>query len=197
MVGADFILQNNRNKSLLYYGFEQNRINIQEFIFKLKPHKILYFYSHYSHSLKKNDSEYFESRNYQVDAHLIENSLQLTLYNNFDIILSYLYQYKRNLLQKEKATRNQVELSALLKLPEIGNLSAKIEYASISYNENDNSSLAYEMLEGLKIGNNFIWSLNFQILVNKFLELNLQYDGRSFERKRLIHTGNLQLRAHF
>ena len=197
IVGADFILQNNLNKSLLYYGFEQNRINVQEFIFKLKPHKILYFYSHYSHSLKKNDSEYFESRNYQVDAHLIENSLQLTLYNNFDIILSYLYQYKRNLLQKEKATRNQVELSALLKLPEIGNLSAKIEYASISYNENDNSSLAYEMLEGLKIGNNFIWSLNFQILVNKFLELNLQYDGRSFERKRLIHTGNLQLRAHF
>lgn len=197
IVGVDFILQNNQNKSLLYYGFEQNRINKQELIFKLKPHKILYFYSHYSHSLKMNSSEYFSNRTYQVDAHLIENSLQWTFYNNFEIILSYLYQYKQNFLQKEQAKRNQIELSSLLKLPEIGNLSAKIEYASVYYNENENSSLAYEMLEGLQIGDNFIWSFHFQLLLNKFLELNLQYEGRSFERKRVIHTGNLQLRAHF
>jgi hypothetical protein len=78
-----------------------------------------------------------------------------------------------------------------------GNLSLRTDYFHYSYNADTNTSLAYEMLQGLVPGNNFTWTLLFrQSLVNG-IEINLSYNGRSVSNSKTVHTGGIQIRANF
>jgi hypothetical protein len=44
---------------------------------------------------------------------------------------------------------------------------------------------------------NQIWSIGYQRLVSKNLQLSIQYSGRKSEEQRVIHTGGMELRALF
>ena len=57
--------------------------------------------------------------------------------------------------------------------------------------------IAYQMLEGLKNGNNYVWNVVLQKKLTKTLDLNLLYAGRKSENSNTIHTGNVQIRANF
>jgi len=70
-------------------------------------------------------------------------------------------------------------------------------YFNIAYNSEINTSVAYEMLEGLKPGNNGTWSVIFQQKIAKNIEFNLNYTGRISENIKAIHTGSMQVRAFF
>ena len=78
-----------------------------------------------------------------------------------------------------------------------GNLLVKGNYLKINYNSDSNTSIAYEMLQGLKPGNNATWSFMFQRKLAGYLEMNIIYNGRVSENVSTIHTGSLQLRAFF
>jgi hypothetical protein len=53
------------------------------------------------------------------------------------------------------------------------------------------------MLEGLRPGTNWTWSLSFQKIVGKNLQLSLSYGGRLMEGLQMVHTGGMELRANF
>ena len=78
-----------------------------------------------------------------------------------------------------------------------GSFSGRLNYINISYNAALNSAIAFEMLEGLKTGNNFTWGLNYQRKVAKNLQLNFTYNGRKSEDSTTIHSGGMELRAFF
>ena len=59
------------------------------------------------------------------------------------------------------------------------------------------SPVAYQMLEGLQPGKNLTWRFLIQKNLTKFLDINLNYQGRKSETSNAIHTGNVQLRAYF
>ena len=62
---------------------------------------------------------------------------------------------------------------------------------------NSNSPVAYQMLEGSQPGKNYTWSLLFQRIIFSFLNLNVNYLGRKSETSKTIHTGSVELKAHF
>ena len=62
---------------------------------------------------------------------------------------------------------------------------------------NQNSPVAYQMLEGLLAGRNYTWSLMYQQKINSFINLNFNYLGRKGENSTTIHNGSIQLRADF
>ena len=78
-----------------------------------------------------------------------------------------------------------------------GSFSAQANFIVISYNATTNSSLAFEMLEGLKTGNNFTWGLSYQRKIAQNLQLNFTYNGRKSELNNAIHSGGMELRAFF
>ncbi len=53
------------------------------------------------------------------------------------------------------------------------------------------------MLEGLQPGKNQTWRLLLQKNLTQFLDLNINYQGRNSESSKIIHSGNVQLRAFF
>ncbi len=59
-----------------------------------------------------------------------------------------------------------------------------------------NSVVGNQLLEGLRPGKNFVWSLTAQQALNDFIQLNLTYEGRN-TGDRTIHSGSIQVRAGF
>jgi hypothetical protein len=53
------------------------------------------------------------------------------------------------------------------------------------------------MMEGLRIGENYVWSLSYQRVLSKNLQLSIQYSGRKSGESKIIHTGGMELRALF
>ena len=78
-----------------------------------------------------------------------------------------------------------------------GSFSGRFVYINIDYNAALNSSIAFEMLEGLKTGNNFTWGFTYQRKVAKNLQVNFNYNGRKSEESKTIHSGGMELRAFF
>ena len=78
-----------------------------------------------------------------------------------------------------------------------GAMTVLFNYINISYDGEVNSSLGFEMLNGLKNGTNFTWNANFQRTLANNLQISLNYLGRKSEDNKAIHTGGVQVRAFF
>jgi len=113
--------------------------------------------------------------------------------------ISFIYKYsdKQNTLGTEKSMSNDIGLEFRFNVVNKGNLTSKINFIKIDYNENTSTSVAYEMLEGLYPGNNGTWSVLYQRNLSDYLQLSLNYTGRISEDMPAIHTGSVQLRAFF
>jgi hypothetical protein len=79
-----------------------------------------------------------------------------------------------------------------------GILESKISYVSVVSKLGDNQSpLAYEMFEGLRAGDNYVWNLSLRRKLIGDLNLIIQYVGRKSEEQKAIHNGSVQLTALF
>ena len=93
---------------------------------------------------------------------------------------------------------NSLELSNKLIQSQNGILESKLSYVSVLSDLGDNQSpLAYEMFEGLRAGDNYVWNLSLRRKIIGDLNLILQYVGRKSQDRKTIHNGSIQLTALF
>ena len=200
--GIDYIYHFTQNKNMLYYGMETNKLDMNRFAVRGKPHQNITLKVEYGYSDKKNHSEYFSSRDYHIINHEVTGSVQMQHGNNIFWGIIYTYQKKNNLSGIEKTDAHDATAEFSYRIASKGIISAKMIYKYIDFNgNNDNSGMpsavSYEMLEGLQKGNNMLWNLGFQFNITEFLQLDLRYDGRFSEGVKVVHTGLMQLKAFF
>jgi len=70
-------------------------------------------------------------------------------------------------------------------------------YILNSFTGNSNNPAAFEMLEGLRPGENGTWNLTLQRTIRKNLLISLNYNGRISEGTLPVHLGSLQVKAFF
>jgi hypothetical protein len=147
----------------------------------------------------------FSNRNYQLDNYNINPKISYLYSKNSRLEAFYEYKNKENQLVDPSPG---IAGGETLKMHVFG---ANFQYANkrkfsvnanlnIYFNEfngNLNSPVAFQMLEGLQPGTNFTWLLSLQKRLTSFLDLNLNYFGRSSDTSKTIHSGSLQLRASF
>lgn len=194
---ADYTYSHNQAKNLLYYGVESTQSDCHQLSFRSSPVKMLIIKTIYSRIKNSNSSDCFEGHNFQILSHKLKNCVILNLENNLSLSADFTMTYKRNLWAADKANLYQAILSADYRMKERGTLSVNLQYIKVLYNQNTNNSIFYEMLEGLTVGNNFLWDVGYQTKLFEYLQLSLQYEGRLTNENRLIHTGYLQLKAMF
>jgi hypothetical protein len=119
--------------------------------------------------------------------------------NAFKISFNYKYTDKRNTLSviQEKAINQKFGIEIKYNVLKKGSLMLKVNYIEIQYNGLSNTPLAYEMLEGLKLGSNATWNLSYQRNISSNLQLNLMYEGRKSQDVKTVHVASVQLRAYF
>lgn len=195
--GIDFIVQMNKSKSLLYYGTDMGGYSLQQVVVRGNPCDLLSLKTDYVHSEKDNYSQYMSSRSYRIEMHNTSTDVDFHYKNKLFVQLSYLFFYKRNRLDFQKAWQHKVNLEVKYKMLKKGNLIADVAYINMKYNDVENTSLSYEMLDGLSVGNNMTWNVKYEANITDFLQINLLYQGRYTQGNKVVHTGNMEIRAHF
>jgi hypothetical protein len=71
-------------------------------------------------------------------------------------------------------------------------LNANIRLTGIRFTGNEIGAAAYEMLEGLRPGQNLTWGINLQQKLAQGLQLLFTYEGRKSEGIQVIHLGKMQ-----
>ena len=78
-----------------------------------------------------------------------------------------------------------------------GSLNLKADYIQIQFNGTQNTSLAFEMLDALKIGQNITWGATYQRTLSNNLQISITYDGRKSDGTKIVHVGGASVRAYF
>jgi hypothetical protein len=198
-LGMEVIYQDSRNKSLLVNGFDSRISTLRTGRIRWNITRKLMLSVEYNNGIKTSKSDYFPGRDYRILYYDIQPKISYQPGNLFRLSVTYKYAYKKNKDGDpwEIASQHNAGLEIKYNFPAKGSLSLKGNFINISYNADQNNSLAYEMLEGFKKGNNITWSLSYQRNLSEYLQLNLLYEGRQTPGNKMVHVGSVQLRAYF
>jgi len=197
--GLDFFYLNNTGKSLLTNGFE-SRKNIQrEWRVRYNISRIYSAEGRFTLSDKENRSEFFENRNFNINTVEVEPKIIYQPSVKMRISLSAILSERENTIGEggEESTNRSINAEFRFNQAGKGTFSFSASLIEIDFNAEENSSLAFEMLDGLRPGSNMTWNVLWQRNLANNLQLNLNYGGRKSEGLRIIHTGGMELRAFF
>ncbi|HPE39820.1 MAG TPA: hypothetical protein PLI77_01885, partial [Bacteroidales bacterium] len=195
--GADYYYKLNQNKHFLYYGPENKQQESHELLLRVKPISQMIFRISVMKGLKSNTSTFFEANNYSILFYNVKMEANFQITSPFNVMITYQNKIKNNKMGIEKLNGNEWELDLKYRIPQKGNLSAKMKYTFFKTNQDINGSLGYEMLEGLGVGKNLTWTFMYQMQISEYLMVDFQYNGRLNEKSRAIHNGVLQLKVVF
>lgn len=191
----------NSSENTLSFGFIENNLKSHQinFIHKIKNSWLVTVTSALEEQF--SNSENFSSKNFDIDTKRFNPKLSYLLNDNVQFDVFYQITNKENTINNlEILDQNKYGLSFAFSPKnnaQIGAVSGEFNVFNNAFDGNENSPVAYQMLEGLQPGKNFTWSLLAQKKLTKFLDLNLTYFGRKTETSTTIHTGNVQLKAYF
>jgi hypothetical protein len=199
--GIEFTYQNIQNRILLVNGIDK-RINESE------ETRIRWNFSQLFNTIitarngqKSSISQYFSTRNYNINYFEIEPVLNYQPNTTFRTALVFKYTQKKNQddYGGQRAVLQDYGVEIKYNVLNKGSLNGKFNFIQIAYSEEQqNSALSFEMLNALNVGKNYTWGLNYQRTLSNNLQLNITYDGRKPQLPaKIVHTGGIQVRAYF
>lgn len=204
--GADYTFIDNQSKQLLTNGLEKKELVSHLIRWRYNFHPSWTLFNDNTWSEKSNGSQFFSSRDYRIRAFESEASIAFQPNTQFRWSGIYKYNEKSNLLQTLSAGGEPINQKALLHTlalelrynqTEKGSFTARFDFIHIDYNDVENSSIAYEMMNGLNKGDNYTWELVYQRNLNNNIQLSFNYNGRKNTRSSAVHIGGAQIRAFF
>lgn len=141
-------------------------------------------------------SESFTQNDYSFTYFQIKPSIQYRYKSNLRLGLNYNYSNK-NEISEVKARSHVFSWQMNYRQKSRSNFMAEFSFSKIDFNGKENSSLELIMLEGLKNGNNFVWNFSYTKRMANNIDLNLQYNGRKPGTSKVVHVGNVQIKASF
>lgn len=197
--GMEYSWQDNRNKSLLTNGFEARQNTYQTARLRINASKLILLNFEGNTGIKVRESELFANQAFYINYFNVEPRITFQFSTKLRWALFYRHSEKSNKPEfgaeynKAENFGTEIRYSIVSK----GNLLLNVNYINNSYNGQNNTSLSFEMLEGLSTGENITWSVAFQQNLSNNLQLNLTYNGRKSIGIPTIHNGGVQVRAFF
>ncbi|HTN20417.1 MAG TPA: hypothetical protein VL125_08075 [Pelobium sp.] len=148
---------------------------------------------------KDFSSQLFTERNYSVNYYELEPEFGYQFTTNLKTIIRANLKEQKNLavFGGEKTFNTTLGAELRYNLLKRGTLSSQFNFINNKFEGANNTSIAYELLEGLQPGKNLTWSLGFQRTISNGIQLNFTYEGRKSNEVKAIHTGGIQVRAYF
>lgn len=144
------------------------------------------------------DAQLFNDRDFLIDYTRYLSELNVRNGTSARYILKYKYEVRNQLLNtKFEANINDVTFVTNLRQAAKSALDLSISYVNIAYDGPIGGSLEYDMLDGLRKGNNMLWNTNFTRRLNGTLDLTLSYEGRKTGVNPAIHIMRAQVKASF
>lgn len=197
--GADYTYQDLNNKTLLVNGYESRDNSSHTVRTRLNFNKWFSFNAEGSIGEKSNSSQLLSNRNFKILIKETEPKITYQQASDFRISLAYKYSLKENIVLKDSTQGLQHKISSELRYNKAnkGSWQGRLSYYKIDFKGLENSPVAYEILEGLRPGNNLTWGISYQQNITSSLQLSINYDGRKPEGLKTVHIGNVTVRAIF
>ena len=197
--GLDLSYQDASNKVLLVNGFDTRQNKYDEVRMRWNISKEFSWNLSYKNGSKTSRSQFFPARNYAITYYEAEPKISYQPNTAFRATLSFKYTEKQNKGEYggQKAVLQDYGAEIKYNVLQKGSLNMKANFIQIKFNGVQNTSLAFEMLDALKTGQNITWGVSYQRTLSNNLQLSLTYDGRRSEGTKIIHTGGAQVRAYF
>jgi hypothetical protein len=194
---VDYYFKYVNNKLFLYYGPEWNTLKSNEVLLRIKLWKKILIKTSVLNGYKSNNSTFFETNNYHISVIQSKSDFQVTLNSKILININYTYKFKNNIEGVQKLLDHEVEIELNYRSVKKRTWVGKFKYLYLNSSQNLSGNIGYEMLEGLSLGKNMVWSFTYQLQISEYLFIDFQYNGRISEISKSIHFGNLQLKVIF
>ncbi len=207
--GAELGIRRLRRKQLLNTGFEERNQDAYLLNLRWNPDRLwgIRWQGEKGEEVQRLDigsqGQNAGQRDFRITYYELSPELSWQPRMNIRIAGSYTFTQRENLggtvneleneLSRQHVLGLEIRQSKLMK----HSLDARVDYVYLSYNGEENSPVAYEMLDGLRSGTNLRWTVNWQQHLLDGLQLTLNYFGRKSEESRTVHAGTLMLRALF
>ena len=199
--GTDYTYQNNLGKQLLTNGYETRGNTTHEWRWRWNLTRAWSLNSANIYGIKQTESGFFSTRNYKIESYDLEQKLSYQPNTAFRISVLYKHNKKQNIIKEgfQKAELNDLGLEFKFNKVEKGSLTGKADFINITYNdaENQNTPVAYEMLNALKTGYNYTWELSYQRNLTSNIQISINYNGRKSPNSKIVNIGGAQVRAFF
>lgn len=188
----------NRTKNLLNSGSVEGKLKTHQFQFTHLVKKLWLFNFITKAENANSVSENYNEKNYQIDSYTLHPKVSYLFSTQASIDVFYEYKDKfNNLNNQETLDQHRIGASFTYNSIKKFSMNGELSYYDNKFTGNPFSPVAFQMLEGLQPGKNITWRLLVQRNLTKYLDLNVNYQGRTSETGNTIHTGTIQLRAFF
>lgn len=189
---------NNQIKTLLNVGTQENKVYTHQLQYAHLVDKswLLQLNSNIGNSI--SESENYSSRNFDIDSYSLNPKLSYIFSKNASWDIFYEYKNQENSINAlEQLKQSKMGTSFTLNSEKGFTMNGEYSFLINDFNGNPLSPVAFQMLQGLQAGKNSVWRLLLQKNITKYLDININYQGRNSETSKVIHNGNVQLRAFF
>jgi len=198
-------ISNNRNsgKALLTYGYESREVNDWNTKFRWNISSSITFDVNTRKGKNGLYTPAFGNRNYELDIINTEPRLSFIRGTVFRLQTSYKLENKKNKPQYggEQALSHALNLETKYNVLQNSSINARLTYNNIDYKAPastiKNPSVEYIILDALRPGANYLWSVDFTKRLLNNVEINFQYEGRRPADSKTIHVGRAAIRALF
>jgi len=200
LYGGDYFIQKNFGNNLLVNGLEQRSNDFSGARARLTLAKSLTLSGEYLKGKKVYKNAFFSDRNYRIDYSEIKPEISFQPGVAYKISLQGIIKWKQNKEPEsmgESARQQQLALEFRYNTPSAGSFQCRIQAIEMQFSGATNTPVAFELLESLSPGSNYVWSINWQRTLGNNIQCNLSYDGRKSATGPVIHIGGLQLRTYF
>ena len=179
-------------------GLEQRSLRESFLRSRVKIHKSTDFITEFRIGNQGYDSVIFPSRNLDVDIYSFNPEISFRPSDNFRIITQYTYSDRQQTINTmERADSHDFTLEATYRRASDTNINLSVSYVNVEFTGEANSAIEFDLLSGLKNGQNFLWNIFFTKRLSNSVDLNINYEGRRSEGSPTIHIARAQVKATF
>ncbi len=196
---AEYQVQQNDTKNLLANGQDARSQKSQEILLRWNVHPTFSIESSAKMGTKSSLADYTSGRNYVYGYRQVQQSLIYQGSTNSRYALTGRISNKQNeaVYGGETCMLKELGLTWKQNQTEKGGFQGEFKWIQLDYTGSAQSAIGYELLESLKPGTNFTWTIGYQRTLSKNLQMTMQYSGRDTGTSRTIHNGSMELRAFF
>lgn len=188
----------NENKNLLSIGSQEAKNSSNQIQYNHLYRKS-WLFGLFAKTIQTSlTSENYPEKNYEIKGYQLAPKISYLFSKSTSWDLFYELQNKENQIEKlETLLQSRFGTSFSYSGEKKITMNGEISFYQNKFVGNEFSSVGFQMLEGLQTGQNLTWRLLLQKNLTRFLDINLNYQGRKSETSQTIHTGSVQLRAYF
>ena len=189
----------NRNRNVLTTGFESSK-NAEQFIRSRWTLNSFWITEFRAISGKRiRSSELFTNRDYAIKYQQLIPKITYVPNSQWEAIFSYEWQKAKNELPDALATATFHDLKGSLQYNKTQKtvFRSELSFVQIALTGSTNPTLELALLEGLKDGQNFLWTVSMDRQLANNLQLGIQYEGRKTGERAVVHLGSMMVRATF